>query len=255
MKNSFGILVSIVLFGTLMTSCDPKQPEPTPEASNGKIHLKIKTLWYDEAYDNMTIVQDAYGNRLRIENFVSYISSLALKKPDGTKLLLKDYYLANFSNEIDFDFTVPKGDYTGIDFLLGVPADVNTDTDPAQYPNTHPLSVPGSQGMFWSWMTGYIFTKLEGRADTTGTEDEPVLYPFSYHTGDDEYSRNAVLDEFNFTLGAGETKNITLTLHANKIFSPDEHAGINIEEENSTHSPGTLALKFVRNFSEAFSIE
>src|SRR5690606_27283460 len=133
----------------------------------------------------------------------SYISSLALKKADGTEVLLKDYYLANFTDDIVFDFTVPKGDYVGLGFLLGVPENVNTDTDPAQYPHTHPLSVAGSQGMFWSWMTGYIFTKFEGRADTTGTIGEPVLYPFSYHTGNDDYSRYVAFESFDFTLGSG----------------------------------------------------
>lgn len=255
MKNLLGNALVLLLGSFFILSCDPTEPVPIPEANNGQIHLSMRAKWNNEPYNNAAIVVDENENRIRIENFMSYISSISLLKPDGSTILLKDYYLADFSNSISFDFTVPKGDYSGISFLLGVPAAVNTDTDPAQYPNSHPLSVPGSQGMFWNWNTGYIFTKLDGRADTTGTEGTELLFPISYHTGDDFYSRHVNFEDYNFILGASETKNITLTLALDKIFFPVNGNDIIIEDESSSHSPGPLALKFVGNFAHAFSIE
>lgn len=55
--------------------------------------------------------------------------------------------------------SVPGGDYTGLRFTLGVPEDLNhgdVSTAPA------PL---GDTSLFWSWRSGYVFARIEGRTE------------------------------------------------------------------------------------------
>lgn len=249
------IFVFAISLSLLFASCDRTEtPEDNlPESTIGAFNLTINTLWYGEQFANTAIKLDQFGNRLRIDNFTSYISSLSLVKSDGSEYMLKDYSLFNFAQNHVLNFSVPKGDYVGIRFLLGVPADVNTDTDPAQYPNTHPLSVPGSQGMFWNWNTGYIFTKLEGKADTSGT-DQPLLFSFSYHTGGDSSTMMVTLSK-DITVQAGATHNEIIKLEIEKIFSPDTGTGIDLSTHSGFHTPGPLMSTFVSHFGNAFSLE
>lgn len=252
LKTSFLAIMVILSIASCRDKDEPKD-EQTEVPTNGAIKIGITTKWQNDLYSNIAVVSDNYGNQLRIDNFVSYVSTLSLIKADGSTLLLKDYSLINFAQNNLLEFSVPKGDYTGIRFLLGVPADVNTDTDPAQYPNSHVLSVAGSQGMFWNWNTGYIFTKLEGKADTSGT-NQPLLYSFAYHTGDDHFTKLVTLDK-DITINGGGTQDEHITLQVDKIFSPDSGTEIDISQDPSFHSPGPLMSSFVNNFGNAFSIE
>lgn len=248
--------MGVLLLSIVFLSCKEKNSssdDQTPAATAATVKLNFKVTWENAPYSNSTIYHDSYGNRLRIDNFVSYISQLSLIKTDGSEELLKDYSLLNWANNNKPEFSVPKGNYSGIKFLIGVPEDVNTNVDPAQYPNSHVLSVAGSQGMFWNWNTGYIFTKLEGKADTTGT-DLPLLDGFSYHTGDDHFTRYVILNK-NLNFEAGNNYSETIHLQIDKIFMPNEGEGINLAEESAFHSPGPLMSRFVDNFKNAFSVE
>lgn len=254
--NKFSSIVLSAIIIVVFSACRDKEDdkdEQTEVPANGTIKIGITTKWQNDLYNNTAVVSDNYGNQLRIDNFVSYVSTLSLLKADGSALLLKDYSLINFAQANLLEFSVPKGDYIGIRFLLGVPSDVNTDTDPAQYPNSHVLSVAGSQGMFWNWNTGYIFTKLEGKADTSGT-NQPLLYSFAYHTGDDHFTKLVTLDK-DITINGGVTQNEQITLQVDKIFSPDSGTEIDLSQDQSFHSPGPLMSAFVNNFGNAFSIE
>ncbi|WP_223635548.1 MbnP family copper-binding protein [Corallococcus sp. EGB] len=53
--------------------------------------------------------------------------------------------------------TAPQGDYTGLRFTLGVPEDLNHG-DPTT------LGAPlGDMSLHWSWQSGFLFTRIEGR--------------------------------------------------------------------------------------------
>ena len=63
--------------------------------------------------------------------------------------------------------TAPKGSYTGVRFVLGVPPEMN-DMAMGLEQRTSPLNL---SSMFWSWSTGYKFLRL----DSDG--------PFRFHLG------------------------------------------------------------------------
>lgn len=65
--------------------------------------------------------------------------------------------------------TVPDGQYTGVEFTLGVPEELNH-LDAATSPA--PLNVPG---LWWSWAGGYKFVRLDVK-----TESNPAFY---FHLG------------------------------------------------------------------------
>lgn len=109
--------------------------------------------------------------------------------------------------------------------------------------------------MFWTWNTGYIFTKYEGKADLSGTEGAALLHPFAFHVGDDPYYRSVVLDH-PFTIGVAQTENISVVIHTEKIIDGGP-SPIDIATDNVTHTSGNpeLAEKAANNFAAAFEIQ
>jgi len=75
------------------------------------------------------------------------------------------------------------GVYSGIKFTVGIPYGLNH-MDAAE--QAFPLG-PNSE-MFWSWNSGYIFNRVEGKADSSG---KPVS--FFYHIGGDNRKQTVSL--------------------------------------------------------------
>lgn len=144
---------------------------------------------------------------------------------------------------------IPVGDYQGISFGLGVPADLNRDT-PDLYAATHPL---GQISEYWSGWKSYIFTKAEGRADTD--KDGNFDLGFAYHTGSDEAFRIVDLVQ-NFTLLKEDTGNLKLTVDLEKLLV-DGGQPFDIATTPGTHNEDGLetAKLLMDNFSQAFKIE
>ena len=148
---------------------------------------------------------------------------------------------------------VESTNYNKIQWSGGVPASVNKDSDPAAFPNSHPLSVQGSAGMFWSWNTGYIFTKFDGKANLTGGLG-PVLDPFAFHIGEDFLYRSHEAS-VNVCPNGDETQRVYIDFHVDQ-FLANPIDTIDISQDNITHTSGNveLAERFNENFNSAITV-
>jgi len=250
MKNISLIFISFLL----LASC--KENEPIIKPTKATINITFDTRWQDQDFAIEQVYYDNFNHRIRIDKFMSYISKLGLENSNGNFIELKDFYLADYSTDPTFTFEIDPGTYNKLLFGLGIPLAYNKNQDPAQYPSTSPLSVSGSQGMFWFWDTGYIFTKFEGKADLSGTEGEPLLDNFLFHLGADTLYRKISFTNLAMNLQAGDTKSLTLRIRVDQILGTGNSEDIDIANENITHSNNSIALaiKVADNYSNAFTL-
>jgi hypothetical protein len=224
---------------------------------NGTVRLGMDAKWGNEDFVIEQVYFDDYNNRIRVDQFLSYISHIKLTQSDGQEVLLQDFYLANFENDLQLDFSIPPGTYTGLKFGLGIPSTDNKHQDPAQYPSSHPLSVAGSQGMFWYWNTGYIFTKFEGKIDTTGTDGAELLDAFLFHIGDDPYYRELEFNDLQLVVTSNGTANLQLQIFVDQILSPVAGSSLDLATNAVTHTSDqdVLATTFFDNYASAITVE
>lgn len=251
MKRAFLFVAALSL---ALWSCkdEPEQPVST----TADITVRFKALWDNQPFVMQQVYMDDFGNRLRADKLMNYIAFVTLVSEDGTETQLKDFMLLDFSESNEIKTTLPKGKYTQIKFGIGVPRDYNKDQDPAQYPSSSPLSVAGSQGMFWVWNTGYIFAKFEGKCDTTGTEGVELLTPIAIHAGDDVSYRDFVSTPFVLDLTSG-SKAINVNLNIDRIFSPVNGNDVDLAQDAITHTStnAQLAADFMDNYLAALTID
>jgi len=251
MKRAFLLFLSLSLF---FWSCKNEPEEPV--STTADVTMSFKALWDNQPFVMQQVYQDDFGNRLRADKLMNYIAFVTLVGEDGTETQLQDFLLLDFSHTNELKVTLPKGKYTQLKFGVGVPRDYNKDQDPAQYPSSSPLSVAGSQGMFWVWNTGYIFAKFEGKCDTTGTEGVELLTPIAIHAGDDVSYREFVSAPFVLDLNAG-SKTISVNLHVDQIFSPVNGNEVDLAQDAITHTStnAQLAADFMDNYLAALTID
>ena len=181
------LVVSVMLFEGCTQFWRSNEPNP------GTLRLDAKLEWNDATTALGDVTVDHLGHAIRLDNVQMYISEIELRTESGDWQPIGEVSLLDFSVFSPRILApVPPGIYNAIRFGMGLPADINTDMDPASYPNDHPLSVPGSAGMFWTWSSGYVFVKYEGKfAAELG---EPLLEPLSYHCGTDSSFRTVTLE-------------------------------------------------------------
>ncbi|MEE9371877.1 MAG: MbnP family protein [Saprospiraceae bacterium] len=106
---------------------------------------------------------------------------------------------------------VVPGDFTGIRFGVGVPAQTNSKS-PVDFPQNHPLFFSGE---YWDSWDSYIFFKIEGKADMDqdGTKETNL----ALHVGSNEAFRiKEVMSEF--TVKAQETTTLQFVIDVKDIF-------------------------------------
>jgi len=181
MRNSLLLLCGCILLA-LAGCVDPVRPYPSDLP--GTVRLDLELHWNGAELALGDTAVDHLGHPVVLTNVQYYLNGLELRDASGTWHAVGDIHLVDFNREHPTAVeAVPAGTYTAMRFGVGIPKALNTDIDPASYPNDHPLSVLGSAGMFWTWSTGYIFLKYEGKAAVA--EGSPIEEPISYHLGTD----------------------------------------------------------------------
>jgi hypothetical protein len=233
LKRFFGPLILACLFVTCRDN-DASGPA-APASMEASLQITYSCYWNDSIFRLQQPYTDDFGTIFRIDLMKQYVSSLQLRKEDDSFVTLKDFDLIDFTAPVSRTFTLPAGKYTGVMMGLGIPENYNTGQDPSQYANSHPLSVAGSQGMFWTWNSGYIFSKFEGKCDTSGIQGNPLLIPIAIHAGTDSAYRHLIHNS-EMELVAGQTKNIEIRIHLDELLRGSENSPLNLSEDAVTHS-------------------
>ncbi len=122
---------------------------------------------------NTTTYRNAKGEEFKIDVFKYYVSNVKLSKTDGTTYLIPEsYFLIDESKPSTKLITVndvPTGDYTKIEYTIGV--DYARNFAGAQTGALDPLN-----GMFWTWNSGYIFVKLEGTSPQSKAQNNALTF-------------------------------------------------------------------------------
>ncbi len=247
-KTTFSVIIAALLFG--LFSCKKEVENETTNDSELKIG-------FEHYFDNEKLILNktyiaANQNELKFNKIKYYISNVILKREDGTEWVDENcYYLmdewASSVNEIHLK-NIPAGNYTQLSYLVGVDSAMNVEGDQAGV-------LAPANNMLWSWASGYIFIKLEGRSPQA---DRGF---FAYHVGG--FSGNlSVLERVNHTFKNGgkfldnnATENATIRLQVDQIFATDSTKIDVGNMDNTVHSMGEDAQKVAAAFRNSLVLQ
>ena len=241
----------VVLLSVFFIACGDDNPA-TPET---KVHLKFIPTYNGEALSIDSVYTNSFGQQLRVENVQFYLSNIyAHNGSDST--MLKQAFMFTLLESKTLSLNVSPQTFSSLSFGVGVPANLNKNVDPSQYENSNPLSVQGSNGMFWYWNTGYIFVKVEGRYELTGTPNAPLMDSYSYHTGDDSLYRVLHFNTGNVSLSEGDARTFNIEVAIDSVFNrPVDPIDLSIDNLTHTTSNFPLAERITNNFVSAFHLQ
>lgn len=216
----FLLLVSFVALA--FSAC--KKDDPATEAN---ITFKFEHFVDQTKIENNNPTQfiNAAGNSYSVNVLKYYISNAVLIDAAGNETAFENHDLIDAFGVSEFPtFTVPNGDYVKMRFLFGVDAAHNTSGDQAG-------DLDPSNGMFWSWATGYIFMKHEGKyLDNNNNEQNLEL-----HLGRQSTATEVEVALTNLKI-EGKDKQATIRFNLNNMYNDPV---IDFNLDNFRHSGST----------------
>ena len=174
-ETSFRQRIAAAILVVLMAGCSPgKQADAFPVGIEITHHVTKQPLRLDG-----TLYKTAAGDEYSVDHLRYYLSNFRLRRTDGTWFVnpqnaesSQGYFLVDAALKESQTFPigpVPSGEYSGIEFLIGV--------DPARNnAGVQSGTLDPARGMFWTWNTGYIFFKLEGHSPQSSSKQHEVTY-------------------------------------------------------------------------------
>ncbi len=211
--SSRWMILPLLLVTLLFSACTPAQPTPAgaPAAevaadapADTRIPAEAISIRFamQAADQPLTCTQGATGlglsqNEVQFNDLRFYVSNIALLNTAGDLVpvaLEQNMWQSGATALLDFEDgsagcadsgnaelnsavtgTVTPGDYTGIQFELGIPASANHQ-DVTVAPS--PLNIPA---MWWNWQGGYKFIRVDMKV--AGQEDAPTGGAWFIHLG------------------------------------------------------------------------
>ncbi|MES1215009.1 MAG: MbnP family protein [Bacteroidota bacterium] len=237
----FAILISLLSL----------QKQPVQIQRNGKVELRFSHFVGDQKLNIDSTYKNAFGETYTISRFKYYVTNIKLvKSSDDSEIEIKDsYFLVYDDDDLSktISLSVPEGNYSAISFLLGV--DSLHNVSGAQTDALDPMN-----GMFWTWNTGYVIVKLEGRSSVSTLPGNLIEYHLGGFKGPDKVNRRISLPFPEGNMYVNDKKTLVLNVKAdiNLFFS-----GINklpIKANPACTSAGSLARQYAENYATLFSI-
>lgn len=206
-------------------------------------HLKIhfRFAFNEESLQTNKKYLSDKKDTLQITNVKLYLSHFGIEYTDHSILEeqnsvhlidLKKPESLHFAIPSDAKKTISKIHFNiGIDSLSSVSGAMEGDLDPMN-------------GMYWSWQSGYINMKVEGKSPSCATRKNE----FQFHIGGYE-SPNYAMRKLSLE-NKKETPEINIKINLATLF-----ATLSLRETNSVMSPGKEAMKIADESTQIFSIE
>lgn len=177
MHNISAIFLSV--FSILFLSACKTMDEPTLQEPVEATSIELK-LNFENNVNGAPLkyglfnYENAAGNTYMVTLLKYYISNIRLINDSGDTVAYNQFELIDAS---DYAFSeilledLPLDNYTQLIFDFGIDSMYNHDGD--QFGDMDPIN-----GMIWSWATGYIFFKHEGKFINASGEEQFLLFHY-----------------------------------------------------------------------------
>ncbi len=175
-----GAFLAAALTVSLLSGC--KFFKSGPETFSAR--LEISPVVGDQPFQlddgsGAVSYRTASGDQFSATRLRYYLSNFRLRRADGSFYQApldakssEGYFLVDVAVPASQTFKfidAPAGDYSGVEFLVGV-------DDARNSAGVQTGALDPARGMFWTWRTGYIFLSLEGQSPQSSAPQHALTF-------------------------------------------------------------------------------
>jgi hypothetical protein len=253
LKRTSRFFIGFILITTIF-SCSKDEAIPESLDPGGILEIRFHPTMNGAPFVANSLFTGPNNQRMLIENFKFYFSGLYLRSDTDSVLINDVSFVDLIASNKTLKFRVRPGTYNALRYAVGLTPEQNGTNNPnfdeAQFPVGHPLSI--YNGMYWTWATGYIFSKIEGKIDTSASQNQTPTFTWFYHSGLDTLYSPGRISNLSLELKDRETTTLDLAIEVNEVFRQPGDT-IDIQTDYFTHTTDNLDLagKVIRNISKS----
>lgn len=247
------VLILICLLAVFGSSCKKKKNK---EKEPDRIVMSVQPYFGENMVQLDSVYTTPEGYLIKFTDIKFYISGIRSGTSWTQDAALFDYRERGTQLLERLQGSFQPG---GIVFKTGVNEE-NNHKDPSAFPNNHVLNILTANDMHWGWNPGYIFIKIEAKADTITDNVQVFDLPVNYHIGKDvnlrEFSAENAVWKVVQENGQQKKYSLELKLDLEKLFYRPGFE-IDLRTENKSHTdPGQelLSSKIADNFVYSLSV-
>lgn len=254
MKNVRPYFFIAVTFLTAFTSCKKdKQDDTAEETPVIQLQMDLYPQFGTETMKLDSVYVTDEGYKIKFTTLKCYMENV---RNGGT--ILKDACLFDYGTNGTFLFKADgtPSAFSALSMNIGVQSSINHN-DPSAVPTSSALNILTANDMHWGWNPGYIFVKIEAKADTLVDAVDNFDLNVVFHAGTDAFLRDTTFASINWVQQSDVLYNGTMKIDLLEFLRGNSNP-IDLKTEYTSHSaPGQEALteKVVDNFKYALSIE
>lgn len=235
-------LIALIL---LLAACN--KDEPVAEVP---VAISLQHLAGSSTLALGTQVSTPLGETVTFIIFKYYLSNFSVVYTNGSEHKINEsYFLVDEANVAskNISINVPEGQVKELRFWVGVDSARNVS-------GVQTGALDPANGMFWTWNSGYIFAKLEGRSPVSPAP----LTAVTYHIGGFRTGQNALRQisiPLTTVMDVNNSSRYTITLTAEVMKWFRAKTDISIATEPTTMEPGALAMKVADNYAQMFALK
>jgi len=192
------------------------------------------------------------GRKVSFDILRFYMSNFRLVSSSG-EVALTDVYRQWSPEKEEIDLgNVPAGSYTALKFDVGVD-DANNTADPSAWPDDHALSSSSSTHDHWSWSSGYLFMKAEGKVDGSDPMDGVASDDFVWHIGTSSSLRTISIPA-DLNIEEGGNGEVHIAVNAMEFF---HLLDVTNQDDRVTHTMDNMPLAehIANHFDDAITAQ
>jgi hypothetical protein len=241
------------MFCLSLLSCRKKDLPPSQNNTKGAITIKLTNVVGNKplALGELVSYNAPNGDDYTVSTYNYYISNIVLTDENGNQFIEQEsYHLIMADKSASQSFTIsniPSAKYNSISFLIGVDSVHNISG--AQSGDLDP-----KYAMFWSWSTGYIMAKMEGKSSKSSAPGNALSFHIAGFKGANSVLQQTKLD---FAIKPNITNSTTpiVYIHSdlNTWFASPNFSGFTTTSSIGTE--GDKAYKVSLNYRSMFGVD
>lgn len=239
----------IIILSTSLLLWGGCKKDASSESGTSELRVSFRLLHQGEPLTTGTDYINSSGESYQVDVCKFYVSNIRVIGTGGQSASEKEsYHLVDHANpeSRELKLMLARGTYTQLEFMIGV--DSLRNVSGAQTNALDPML-----GMFWTWNSGYIFAKLEGRSPVSTAPRQAFTYHIGgFRTGENALRRILLTMPAAKPIQVGKTSLVVIDVDLSKWF--DATHTISIAREASVMTPGVAAMKIADNYATMFSL-
>ncbi|MFA9214823.1 MAG: MbnP family protein [Candidatus Methylacidiphilales bacterium] len=227
MKKIF--LNLIIISSVLLVSCT-KEETKKADPINGSTTTNLNITFNNTVAGIPLQIKDtqftnAASNKYTVTILKYYVTNISLVDENNNEFFAKNYNLIDIEEPLQNTISIkniPTGKYTKMKFILGVDSLRNTS-------GLQDGFLDPSYGMIWTWNTGYIFYKHEGRY----TSAFDGVKPLRLHLGTSPARGYVQVALPTINIG-NSANNLTIDFDLNKVYAAKKIIDFNIDNDRQS---------------------